>query len=70
MKLSAEERASLTEALERLATETEIALDELDRDDVKGASIYELDGAVTDVFVMLNDEGLADRATFKQGENS
>lgn len=70
MKASAEERARLDELLSRVEGECEHALGDLSDNDencaIRDETVYELDGAVTDLFEYLNASGIADRACFKR----
>lgn len=66
MRLSDDERGRLDELVERVKDECEHALGDLSDENPKMAvadeTVYELDGAVTDLFEYLNESGIADRA--------
>lgn len=73
MFLSDTEREALEPLLARVAAEASRAEEDLDDSSqeqdgkrmIADETIYELDGAVTDLFEYLNTSGIADRAAFK-----
>lgn len=64
MRLSDDERKAILPLLQRVRDEATSTLEDLTDGDPTGPGIYELDGAVTDLFEYLNASGIADRAAF------